>query len=116
MLEGIALATVSIVLTGCPPALYLSIANETHHAVKVDCLDRTGSGTFLPHFQLSPGESRRVVAGYYVVAHDISGHQIGKLDPSQLKTPSDYFSYRTYTFTVAIRESGIIPVRPHEKT
>jgi len=103
-----------VLLTGCPPALYVAVANQTHGVVKIDTFDQKGSGTFLPHFQLAPGQSRRVLAGSRLVAHDSDGRLIGILEPSRISTSSEYFDPGSYTFFVAVREKGVFLVHPDE--
>ena len=114
---GFSVATaLLLLLTGCPPAIYVTVSNQTHEVVKIESFDENGSGTFLPHFQLPPGESRRVVAAFRIVAHNSEGRLIGSLEPSRLGTSSEYFDRRTYTFYLTVREKGIFPVLPHEET
>jgi len=105
----LALLAISGLLSGCPPSLYCRVVNHTHRIIKID-FEYNGSGTLLPHFELAPRASRRVMAGPLLVAHDLDGHFIGRLDVSRLKQHSQYYSYQTQTFNIVVEDNGIFPL------
>jgi len=103
----------ALLLVGCPPSQYCSVRNRSGRPVKVD-FTFEGSGTFLPHFQLNPGELRRAAAqrNLVVVAHDLYGHLIGSIDLGTIKENSPYYDPSTYTVGLAVTRSGIVPAPP----
>jgi hypothetical protein len=105
------LVMAAALLVGCPPAQYVRVTNATDSTLKIDFTCQ-GSGTFLPHFTLKPGESRRVNPGCEASAHDLWGRSIGTLDLRTLKEHSSYFDPSTYTFNLVVTSSGIIPTAP----
>ena len=104
----------ALLLVGCPPSQYCSVRNRSDRPVKVD-FTFEGSGTLLPHFELSPGEFRRVTAERHlvVVAHDLHGHLIGSIDLGSIKENSPYYDPLTYTVGLAVTRSGVVPESPH---
>jgi hypothetical protein len=103
----------ALLLVGCPPSQYCSVRNRSGHPVKVD-FTFEGRGTLLPHFQLGPGEFRRVTAQRHlvVVAHDLNGHLIGSIDLGTIKENSRYYDPSTYTVGLAVTRSGVVPAPP----
>jgi hypothetical protein len=109
----LAVAALSLLFVGCPPQHYMRVTNKTGRTVKVDFASE-GSGTFLPHFVLMPGESRRVSPpARQISAHDLEGHIIGAIDLEAIHNWSPYYS-RTepYTFNLLVSASGITLLRP----
>jgi hypothetical protein len=73
--------TSALLLGGCLPQEYCSVQNRTGRPLRIEFVRLDGSRIFLPHFQIAPGESRRVTAqGDVAVAYDMDGHLIGRLD------------------------------------
>jgi hypothetical protein len=102
----------SSLLVGCPPQHYMRVTNETKRAVKVD-FSSQGSGTFLPHFVLQPGESRRVSPpAREIAAHDLDGHLIGKADLNAISNWMPYYSKtEPYTFKILVTSSAVMLLR-----
>src|SRR5438094_4649064 len=97
---AVMLAAASL-LTGCPPKQYCSVRNTTDETVHVDGT-ADGNGAFLPHFDLRPGASQRVVAAPVFTARDARGRIIGSIDLRTLSQRSGSYDPSTYTFYIDV--------------
>ena len=84
------------------------MTNKTAGTIKVDFTSQ-GSGTFLPHFVLQPGESRRVKPpAREIAAHDVDGHLIGIADLNPIRDWMPYYSKtESYTFDIVVTPSAV---------
>jgi len=99
-------------LVGCPPQHYIRVTNKTDRTIQVDFTSQ-GSGLFLPHFILKPGESRRVKPeAREITAHDLDGHLIGRADSNAISDWMPYYSKtEPYTFNVLVTSSAVTLLR-----
>lgn len=100
-------------LTGCPPMFYANVVNRTKRTVRIK-VEHDHGPSFLPHFDLTPGQSRRVPVGepnVVVVAEDINGRPIGRFNLGTINEHSSYFDLRTYTYGIAVENAGVVPAR-----
>jgi hypothetical protein len=92
---------------------YCSVTNHTRTTVRIK-VEHDHGPSFLPHFALAPGESRRVPIGQpnvVLVAGDIKGRAIGKLSLETINEHSPYYDLRTYTYGVAVERTRVVPAR-----
>jgi hypothetical protein len=109
----IAALTMIVGLTGCPPMFYCSVTNHTRTTVRIN-VEHDHGPSFLPHFALGPGESRRVPIGQpdvVLVAEDIEGRRVGRLNLGTISEHSPYYDLRTYTYGVVVERTGVMPAR-----